>query len=93
MTEEQPQENIYETLKNEMQSQYNELKSAFEQSNKEKDDLIASLKSQNEDLQRALVRTAFTVPEPEEQPKSEEEIYMDHVQHLLRKAKTYSKLR
>lgn len=86
-------DNAYETLRNEMQAQYNSLKESFEHSNLEKDELIAQLKSQNEDLQRALVRSAFTVPQPSEQPKTEEQLYQDKINAILDKAKQFSRYR
>ena len=60
--------NPYEQLKSEMQAQYNELKSAFENSTKEKDELIAQLQKSNQDLQRALLRSAFTEGPSQSEP-------------------------
>lgn len=85
--------NPYEQLRSEMNEQYNALKDSFEQSSKEKDELIAQLKEQNELLNRALLRSTFTTPEPKEQPKSEEELYKDRINGLLDRAKQISKSR
>lgn len=94
MTDETSSEpNQYELLKTEMQSQFNALKESFEAQSKEQTALIAALKQQNEQLQRALVRSAFTPVEPKEQPKSEEDLYQEEVQRILNKAKSYAKMR
>lgn len=87
-----PDQNPYEQLKSEMQAQYNELKSAFEASTKEKDDLIAQLQQSNQDLQRALLRSAFT--EGPSQPASEktpEQEYEENIQTLYEKSKAYQR--
>lgn len=87
-----PEANPYEQLKSEMQAQYNELKSAFEASTKEKDDLIAELKQSNQDLQRALLRSAFTEgpsqPAPEKTPEQE---YEENIKTLFEKSKAYQR--
>lgn len=90
---EQPIDNPYETLKAEMQSQYMALKDSFEQSNREKDELIAQLKEQNENLNRALLRSAFTTPVQTEPVKTEEQLYQDRISDILNKAKQFSKYR
>ena len=93
MTDEPTPDNPYEQLKSEMQAQYNELKSAFEASTKEKDDLIAELKQSNQDLQRALLRSAFTEgpsqPEPEKTPEQE---YEENIKTLFEKSKAYQRM-
>lgn len=90
---EQPDVNPYEQLKTEMQAQYNELKSAFEASTKEKDDLIAELKQSNQDLQRALLRSAFTEgpsqPAPEKTPEQE---YEENIKNLFERSKEYQRM-
>ena len=93
MTDEPTPDNPYEQLKSEMQAQYNELKSAFEASTKEKDDLIAELKQSNQDLQRALLRSAFTEgpsqPAPEKTPEQE---YEENIKTLFEKSKAYQRM-
>ena len=93
MTDEPTPDNPYEQLKSEMQAQYNELKSAFEASTKEKDDLIAELKQSNQDLQRALLRSAFTEgpsqPAPEKTPEQE---YEEKIQDLFTRSKEYQRM-
>ena len=85
--------NPYEQLKSEMQAQYNELKSAFENSTKEKDELIAQLQKSNQDLQRALLRSAFTEgpsqPAPEKTPEQE---YEEKIQDLFTRSKEYQRM-
>ena len=90
---EQPDVNPYEQLKTEMQAQYNELKSAFENSTKEKDDLIAELKQSNQDLQRALLRSAFTEgPSQSEPVKTPEQEYEEKIKALYEKSKNYQRM-
>ena len=85
--------NPYDTLKQEMQAQYNELKSAFEASTKEKDDLIAELKQSNQDLQRALLRSAFTEgPSQSEPVKTPEQEYEENIKTLFEKSKAYQRM-
>ena len=97
MTEEKADEqpkysDDYLKLKEELNAQFNELKASFEASNKEKDDIIAQLKEQNQGLQRALVRSAVSDP-PKEEPKepTEEELYQQEVDTLAKKTMEYMK--
>ena len=85
--------NPYEQLKSEMQSQYNELKSAFENSTKEKDELIAQLQKSNQDLQRALLRSAFTEGPSQSAPeKTPEQEYEEKIQDLFKRSKEYQRM-
>ena len=90
---EQPDVNPYEQLKTEMQAQYNELKSAFENSTKEKDELIAQLQKSNQDLQRALLRSAFTEGPSQSAPvKTPEQEYEEKIKALFEKSKNYQRM-
>ena len=90
---EQPDVNPYEQLKTEMQAQYNELKSAFENSTKEKDELIAQLQQSNQDLQRALLRSAFTEGPSQSAPvKTPEQEYEEKIKALFEKSKSYQRM-
>ena len=90
---EQPDVNPYEQLKQEMQAQYNELKSAFENSTREKDELIAQLQQSNQDLQRALLRSAFTEGPSQSAPaKTPEQEYEEKIQALFEKSKNYQRM-
>lgn len=90
---EQPDVNPYEQLKTEMQAQYNELKSAFENSTKEKDEMIAQLKQSNQDLQRALLRSAFTEGPSQSAPvKTPEQEYEEKIKALYEKSKEYQRM-
>lgn len=90
---EQPDVNPYEQLKTEMQAQYNELKSAFENSTKEKDELIAQLQQSNQDLQRALLRSAFTEGPSQSTPvKTPEQEYEENIKALYEKSKNYQRM-
>ena len=85
--------NPYDTLKQEMQAQYNELKSAFENSTKEKDELIAQLQESNRDLQRALLRSAFTEGPSQSAPvKTPEQEYEEKIKALFEKSKSYQRM-
>lgn len=89
----QPDVNPYEQLKQEMQAQYNELKSAFENSTKEKDELIAQLQQSNQDLQRALLRSAFTEGPSQSAPaKTPEQEYEEKIQDLYQRSKNYQRM-
>lgn len=77
MSEEEPKySDDYVKLRDEMAEQIKTLKESFEASNKEKDELIQHLKEQNQELQRAVVRSAMTEP-PKDEPHepTEEELY------------------
>lgn len=89
MTDEpMPDVNPYEQLKQEMQAQYNELKSAFEQSTKEKDDQIAELTESNKELQKALLRSAFTEGPSDPTPvKTPEQEYEENIKTLFERSK------
>lgn len=90
---EQPDVNPYEQLKQEMQAQYNELKSAFENSTREKDELIAQLQQSNQDLQRALLRSAFTEGPSQSAPaKTPEQEYEEKIKALYEKSKNYQRM-
>ena len=90
---EQPDVNPYEQLKQEMQAQYNELKSAFETSTREKDELIAQLQQSNQDLQRALLRSAFTEGPSQSAPeKTPEQEYEEKIQDLYQRSKKYQEM-
>lgn len=81
-----------ENLRNEMQQQFQQMKTSFESMMKEKDEHISKLESENTDLQRALVRSAFTESPKEEAPlKSDEELYDEEIQKIYNKSKEYMK--
>lgn len=82
-----------EQLRNEFQEQFAALKASFEESNKEKDEKILQLESENKDLHKALLQSAFTTPPvPKEPEKTEEELYADRIQNLFEKSKKYQEL-
>ena len=90
---EQPDVNPYEQLKQEMQAQYNELQSAFENSTREKDEMIAQLQQSNQDLQRALLRSAFTEGPSQSAPeKTPEQEYEEKIQDLYKRSKKYQEM-
>lgn len=97
MTEDNPvEETIVDPvvqLRDEMQAQFAELKTSFEASLKEKDDMIVQLKEQNTSLQRALVRSAVTDAPKQETPKSEEELYKEKIDKLAERTKHFMEIR
>jgi small-conductance mechanosensitive channel len=88
-TPDQPSEqaDLITQLRDEMNAQITALKESFESQNKQLSDENATLKQQNIDLQRALVRSA-TVPDEHHvvQPKSEQQIYEERIKELADKA-------
>lgn len=88
MTDEQPEPVSIEDAVKEMQSQYAALKESFEQATKEKDDIISELRKTNEELKRAVVRTAFSPAPPEEKEEpTPEEIYAQRIGAILERSK------
>lgn len=81
-----PAPSIEDVVK-EMQEQYATLKDSFEKANAEKDGLIEALKKQNEELSRAVVRSAFTSPAPEEKEPTEEDVYAQRINAIFEKSK------
>lgn len=86
MTDEAPetsQADLIAQLRDEFAQQIGALKSSFEETNKKLTEENTSLKHQNEDLQRALVRSA-TVPDEHHvvDPPSEEEIYRRKIEDI-----------
>ena len=82
-----------EQLRNEFQEQFSALKTSFEESTREKDELIAQLQQSNQDLQRALLRSAFTEgPSQSEPVKTPEQEYEEKIKALYEKSKEYQRM-
>lgn len=80
-----------EQLRNEFQEQFTTLKESFEASNKEKDELIEQLKSHNQELERALIRSAVhEAPAPQ---KTSDQIYSEKISALADKTLNYMRSR
>ena len=80
-----PTENPVASLRDEFRKEFDTLKSSFEAELKALKTENESLKSQNTDLQRALIRSA-TVPEiPAPAPKTEEQLYAERIDALAKK--------
>ena len=99
MTEEaqdQPQQTQTEDpiakLRDEFQSQFNTLKTTFEEENKTNLETISSLKKENEDLHRALIRSAQLPPVEQTPQKTEEQIYQEQVREYAKKSIAYEKM-
>ena len=101
MTEEQPKkteekkdpssEDAITKLRNEFQEQFSTLKETFETENKKNLETISKLTKENEDLHRALVRSAQLPPEQTKKEKTEEEIYQVKIAELSKKSIAYEK--
>ena len=99
MTEEaqdQPQQTQTEDpiakLRDEFQSQFNTLKTTFEEENKKNLETISSLQKENEDLHRALIRSAQLPPVQQVPEKTEEQIYQEQIQEYAKKSIAYEKM-
>lgn len=80
-----PTENPVASLRDEFRKEFDTLKASFEAELKTLKTENESLKSQNTDLQRALIRSA-TVPEsPAPAPKTEEQLYAEQIDALAKK--------
>lgn len=80
-----PAENPVASLRDEFRKEFDTLKASFEAELKTLKAENESLKSQNTDLQRALIRSA-TVPEnPAPAPKTEEQLYAEKIDALAKK--------
>ena len=80
-----PAENPVASLRDEFRKEFDTLKASFEEELKTLKTENESLKSQNTDLQRALIRSA-TVPEsPTPAPKTEEQLYAEKIDALAKK--------
>ena len=79
-------------LRDEFQSQFNTLKTTFEEENKKNLETISSLKKENEDLHRALIRSAQLPPVEQPQQKTEEQIYQEQIAEYAKKSIAYEKM-
>ena len=79
-------------LRDEFQSQFNTLKTTFEEENKKNLETISSLKKENEDLHRALIRSAQLPPAEQPQQKTEEQIYQEQIAEYAKKSIAYEKM-
>ena len=91
--QEQPQqtEDPIAKLRDEFQSQFNTLKTTFEEENKKNLETISSLKKENEDLHRALIRSAQLPPVEQKPEKTEEQIYQEQIAEYAKKSIAYEK--
>ena len=81
-----PEPSPIDKLRAEFQEQFSTLKTTFETENAKNLETITALQKENEELHRALIRSAVTPPAEPEQPKSEEEIYADRIIELSKKS-------
>ena len=90
-SQEQPSE--IEKLRNEFQEQFTTLKSSFESELKKMNDENSSLKKENEELHRALIRSAQLPPQQVPVQKTEQEIYSERINALAAKSIAIEKQR
>ena len=86
-----PSEDAISKLRDEFQQQFSTMKESFEAENKKNLDLITKLTKENEDLHRALVRSAQLPPEQKQPEKTEEEIYQEKIAEYAKKSIAYEK--
>ena len=81
-----PVDDAISKLRSEFQEQFNTMKETFAAENKKNLETIAALTKENEDLHRALVRSAQLPPEQTVKEKSPEEIYQERIVALADKS-------
>ena len=75
-----------EKLRDEFTAQFSTLKQSFESELNALKTENTSLKETNDELRRALVRSATTTPPaPAEQPKTEEQLYQEKIAELSKR--------
>ena len=79
-------------LRDEFQAQFTQLKTTFETENKKNLETISQLQKENEDLHRALIRSAQIPGEEPQKQKTEEEIYADRIIALSERSKQIERL-
>ena len=82
-----------EKLRNEFQEQFATLKTSFESELKKSSEENAALRKENEELHRALVRSAQLPPQQTPVQKTEQEIYADRINALAAKSLAIEKER
>lgn len=80
------------SLRNEFQEQFSTLKETFEAENKKNLETIEKLTKENEDLHRALVRSAQLPPTQPEKQKTEEEIHQEKIAEYAKRSIAYEKM-
>ncbi len=86
-----PSDDAISKLRDEFQKEFSTLKETFETENKKNLETISKLTKENEDLHRALVRSAQLPPEQKPQEKTEQEIYQEKIAELSKKSIAYEK--
>lgn len=81
-----PAEDPIAKLRSEFQEQFSTLKQSFEEENKKNLDTITQLQKENEDLHRALIRSAQLPPEQKPPEKTPEQIYQEKIIELADKS-------
>ena len=79
-------------LRDEFQTEFTQLKTTFETENKKNLETISQLQKENEDLHRALIRSAQMPKEEPPPEKTEEEIYADKIIALSERSKQIERL-
>lgn len=81
-----PADDAISKLRSEFQEQFNTMKETFAAENKKNLETISKLTKENEDLHRALVRSAQLPPEQTVKEKTPEEIYQEKILALADKS-------
>ena len=92
-TESQEQVSEIEKLRNEFQEQFATLKTSFESELAKSKEENSALKKENEDLHRALVRSAQLPPQQAPVQKTEEELYAERISAIAAKSIAIEKAR
>jgi len=82
----QTEKSEIEKLRDEFSEQFSTLKNSYEKTAAEQADTIASLKKENEDLRRALIRNVTIDPSPQPVEKTPEQIEREKIQALSAKS-------
>ena len=75
-----------EKLRDEFSEQFSTLKTSYEKTAAEQSETIASLKKENEDLRRALIRNVTIDPSPQPIEKTQEQLEKERIAALSQKS-------
>lgn len=75
-----------EKLRDEFTEQFATLKTSYEKTAAEQKETIEKLTKENQDLQRALIRSVTIDPQPASHEPTEEELYQKRIQEYSKKS-------
>ena len=82
-----------EKLRDEFTEQFATLKTSYEKTAAEQKETIEKLTKENQDLQRALIRSVTIDPQPTSHEPTAEELYQKRIEELSKKSLTIMKNR